>query len=189
MPEETYMDNGVQIVCEEPLFEGFVNVLKRTMNVEGQEVSRTVISLRKPAVMVVAIDTEGNLLFVNELAAPKAAFVNTLVKGAQDEGKSPVEVAHAELTEEIGYVGDAHHVLCEFDDRPTHLDTTTTVVVVSGCQPSRRVGGDEEEGTIDLRRKPLAEVLQDPLSTFRCARSVAALFEIKVQMEAGLTII
>lgn len=178
--------DSVQIIEDETLYKGFIKVTKRHLDVNGQKVSRTVGSFKKDAVMVIAIDTQGNLIFNHELAGPKVGFINTLVKGAKDEGRSDAQVAVSELTEEVGYKAAAIQVLCRFDDRPTHLTTVTTVVLATGCTPTNKQGGDEEEGTIHLRRKPLAEVLLDPLSTFSCARCVAALFELKAQMENGL---
>ena len=182
------MKNPVQILKDTPLFKGKIaSVFKRTMAINGAEVNRTVISLNKDAVMVIALDNQENLIFVHELAAPKGRFINTLIKGAHDAGLSAAEVARKELAEEAGYEPSLAKILCVLDDRPTHLDTTTTVVVLSGCFPLKEPPkGDEEAGTLKVQKVPLANVLKNPLAYFKCARTAAALFEFKRQLNLPL---
>ena len=164
---------------DEILFENkILTVTKRTATLNGNTVARTVIDM-PDAVMVIAVDKQQNVHFLEEYMAPREAFLATFVKGAVAEDATPAQAAARELAEELALKAEETTPLMCVDDRPSHLTTRTHIFLATGCTPlDTPQNGDEEQGTLRHKTLPLATLKAQRNTLFTCARCRAALAEL-----------
>jgi ADP-ribose diphosphatase len=127
-----------------------------------------------PAVMVVPVDGDGNVLLIREYCAGFHAVQLTLVKGAALPDESLEDAANRELKEEAGVGARCIRFVKRLDLAPGHMGFTINVLLATDLYPER-LPADEPE-LPEVERWPVArldELLADP--TFREARAIAAL--------------
>jgi ADP-ribose diphosphatase len=135
-----------------------------------------------PAVMVVPITEDGNILLIREYAAGFHEMQLTLVKGAVESGESLEEAANREMKEEVGFGAERIRFMKKLNLAPGHMGFTINVFLAEGLYPER-LPGDEPEPP---------EVVPWPLSRldeliggddFREARAIAALYLVRQHFE------
>ena len=162
------------------------NPIMQVVSRETPYGNRTVIDM-PPAVMVVAIDDDQNVHFLEEYMAPRNGFKPTFAKGAIDPGESPGEAARRELEEELGLKSDHMELVLQVENQPSHSTARTYIFVAKRCHRLRNpVQGDETAGSIRHLTKPLEELAAMRASYFSCARCRAAMAELIVQFYVKL---
>ena len=129
---------------------------------------------RLPAVMVLAVDGDDNLLMVREYAVGSERYELGCVKGLIDAGETPEQAALRELQEEIGMGARRLEPLRMFYVNPSHMFGPMYAFVARDLYPSV-LKGDEPE-PLEIVRVPLArldELIDD--DQFGDARTLAAL--------------
>ena len=127
-----------------------------------------------PAVMVVAVNDNAELLLIREYAAGFHEMQLTLVKGAADPGESLEDAADRELKEEVGFGAGSLRFIKKLNLAPGHMGFTINVFLATDLYPEK-LPADEPEPP-ELVLWPLAEL--DALiasDEFREARAIAAL--------------
>jgi len=139
-----------------------------------------------PAVMVVAVNAQDELLLIREYAAGFHELQLTLVKGAAEAGESLEEAADRELKEEAGFGARRITFVKKLNLAPGHMGFTINVLLAEDLYPER-LPADEPEPP-ELVTWPLARL--DELITgdeFREARAIAALYLVRHHLEARRT--
>ncbi len=128
----------------------------------------------RPAVMVVAVNGDGELVLIREYCAGFHEMQLTLVKGAAEGRESLEEAANRELMEEAGFGARSMRFIKRLNLAPGHMGFTINVLLATDLYPAR-LPADEPEPP---------EVVTWPLSRFdelihgdefREARAIAAL--------------
>jgi len=128
----------------------------------------------KPAVMVVAVNADNELLLIREYCAGFHEMQLTLVKGAAEGQESLEEAANRELKEEIGMGARDIRFVKRVSLAPGHMGFSINVLLATDLYPER-LPGDEPEPP-EVVPWPLARL--DELihgEEFREARAIAAL--------------
>ena len=128
----------------------------------------------RPAVIVVAVNEQDELLLIREYAAGFHERQLSLPKGAAEAGETLLESANRELQEEVGFGARRCVWLKELTLAPGHMGFTIHVVLATDLYP-QRLPGDEPE-PIEVVRWPLAQLDELFVSDEFCeARAIAAL--------------
>ena len=127
-----------------------------------------------PAVIVVAVNADRELMLIREYAAGFHEIQLTLPKGAADRGETLVQAADRELKEEIGFGARRIRELKHLNLAPGHMGFTIHAMLAEDLYPER-LPGDEPE-PIELVPWPLARFDELLASDSFCeARAIAAL--------------
>ncbi len=112
--------------------------------------------VRPDAVVVVAEDQEG-VYFVKQYRWPAREFMLELPAGKVEEDMSPLETAHKELQEEIGYDASRMFFLGEFYASPGYSTEKIHAYHATGLIRSKLAGDDDEQ--IEIVKMSLVEAL------------------------------
>ena len=123
----------------------------------GLKAVREVVEHR-PAVVVVPIDAEGNLLLVRQFRYPVGRDVLEAPAGTVEEGEAPEECAARELQEEIGFASGDLRELGGFWSSPGFTDEYMYAYVARELAPSRLEGDPDED--IEVERLSVPEVMR-----------------------------
>ncbi|MFU8814988.1 MAG: ADP compounds hydrolase NudE [Pseudomonadales bacterium] len=127
-----------------------------------------------PAVIVVAVNADNELLLIREYCAGFHEVQLTLVKGAAEGQESLEEAANRELKEEVGMGARNIRFLKRLSLAPGHMGFTINVLLATDLYPAR-LPADEPEPP-EVVPWPVAHL--DELihgEEFREARAIAAL--------------
>ncbi|MDP6377960.1 MAG: ADP compounds hydrolase NudE [Pseudomonadales bacterium] len=127
-----------------------------------------------PAVIVVAVNEQRELMLIREYAAGFHEIQLTLPKGAAERGETLAEAANRELKEEIGYGAQRISELKHLNLAPGHMGFTIHAMLAQDLY-AQRLPGDEPVPP-ELVTWPLArfdELLAS--DSFWEARAIAAL--------------
>jgi ADP-ribose diphosphatase len=128
----------------------------------------------RPAVIVVAVNADRELMLIREYCAGFHEMQLTLVKGAAEGTESLEEAANRELKEEIGMGARDIRFVKRVNLAPGHMGFSINVLLATDLYPER-LPGDEPEPP-EVVPWPLARL--DELihgDEFREARAIAAL--------------
>jgi ADP-ribose diphosphatase len=137
---------------------------------------------QRPAVFVVAINDENELILIKEYLVGVDHYELGLVKGLMDEGEFPIEAANRELMEEAGFGASDLKEICTMSVSPGYLASRFTVVLARGLY-RKRLPGDEPE-PLEVVKWPLKKI--DELinrDDVTDARTIAALLRISKTYE------
>ncbi|MDX1592618.1 MAG: ADP compounds hydrolase NudE [Gammaproteobacteria bacterium] len=135
------------------------------------------------AVIVAAVDADGQVLLVREYAAGLERYELGLPKGLIEAGETPERAALRELREETGHGARRLEALQMLTLAPAYMKHGTRLVLAMELYPDP-LDGDEPEPP-ELVRWPLArlpELAERPDVTE--ARTLAALFLIREKLNA-----
>jgi ADP-ribose diphosphatase len=127
-----------------------------------------------PAVIVVAVNQDNELMLIREYCAGFHEMQLTLVKGAANVDESLEEAANRELKEEIGMGARSMKFVKNVTVAPGHMGFTINVMLATDLYPERLAANEPE--LPELVTWPLARL--DELlagNEFREARAIAAL--------------
>lgn len=126
------------------------------------------------SVMALAIDND-ELLMVKEYAMGTAQYELGFVKGGMDPNETPIESAHRELQEEIGFGAKNWVLLRSIKMNPQIMDYRMHIVLGTDLYPSQ-LEGDEPE-PLEIVRVPLSKLDELIAQTdFNEARNLVALY-------------
>ena len=141
------------------IYEGRILSLRRDM-VElenGSTAAREVVD-HSGGVAVLALDENGNILFVSQFRYPFGAVLLELPAGKLEKGENPAECGMRELGEECGCAADLFQPLakmyptCAYDTEIIHIFYAT------GLRPTRQHLDEDEFLTV--RRIPVEKAVQ-----------------------------
>jgi len=172
MPQKpTILDH--ELVAESRLF-GIERLQLRFSNGE-ERVYERLRTPRIPAVLVVAVKDNGNVLLIREYACGTHDYQLALPKGAMDGQETMFEAANRELMEEAGHGARQLTELKTLSMSPGYMGHMIHVVMAEDLY-EKSLPGDEPEA-IEVIEHPLEDI--DSLlaaEDFTEARSLAALY-------------
>ena len=172
MPQKpTILDH--QLVAESRLF-GIERLQLRFANGE-ERVYERLRTPRIPAVLVVAIKDNGNVLLIREYACGTHSYQLALPKGAMDGQETVFEAANRELMEEAGHGAHRFTQLKAPSLSPGYMGHMIHIVMAEDLY-EKSLPGDEPE-PLEVIEHPLEDI--DSLlaaDDFTEARSLAALY-------------
>lgn len=130
------------------------------------------------AVMVIAVDSEQNILLIREYAAGVEKYELALPKGLVEPEEGVLEAANRELKEEVGLGANRLTELKKISLAPGYLSHTMSVILAEDLY-EEKLEGDEPE-PIEVVPYPLSQI--DALiqqDDFTEARSIAALYMVR----------
>jgi ADP-ribose diphosphatase len=135
----------------------------------------------RPAVMVVPLDANDDVLLIREYAAGFHENQLTLPKGAAETGETLEQAADRELKEEIGYGARRIEWLKALNLSPGHMGFTINVLLARDLYPAR-LPADEPEPP-EVVPWPLARLDELVWRTdFAEARALAALLLLQLHL-------
>ncbi len=130
------------------------------------------------AVMVIAVDSEQNILLIREYAAGVEKYELALPKGLVEPEEDVLEAANRELKEEVGLGAKRLTELKKISLAPGYLSHTMSVILAEDLY-EEKLEGDEPE-PIEVIPYPMSQI--DALiqqDDFTEARSIAALYMVR----------
>ena len=127
-----------------------------------------------PAVVIVPIDADGNVLLVRQYRYAAKQFLLEAPAGIVEDGESPDACAQRELAEEVGFASRNLRALGGFWSSPGFCDEFMYVYLAKDLVPHSLKPDDDEN--IQVEKLPLSRVQQYiRLGEIQDAKSVAAL--------------
>jgi ADP-ribose diphosphatase len=131
-----------------PLFQGAIFSVERR---EGRDVV-----VHGPAVAVVAVDRDEQVVLVRQPRVPAGGSVLELPAGGVEDGESPLATARRELAEETGLQGGEWVEAAAFFTSPGYSDEKMHLFIATGLEQGEASPEGSEE--IELVRVPIGEV-------------------------------
>lgn len=117
----------------------------------GQEIDYLLVDTKNDYVTVIAENSDGEVLIINEYSYPVSEVLTQFPEGVCDKNEKPEETALRELREETGFLATKLTVL----GSNLHLHRRNTrrnfVVLAQDLQVSESGGGEPEESDITLQ--------------------------------------
>ncbi|MFT5708071.1 MAG: ADP-ribose diphosphatase [Oceanospirillaceae bacterium] len=130
------------------------------------------------AVMMIAIDSDNNLLLVREYAGGIEDYTLSLPKGAVDDGETIFQAADRELKEEVGFGANRIDFLKEMTTAPNYMGHKLQAVIARDLYPCK-LEGDEPE-PLEVIKWPLSDIDNLALNPeFTEGRAIAGLYMAK----------
>ncbi|MGB1236614.1 MAG: ADP compounds hydrolase NudE [Pseudomonadales bacterium] len=127
------------------------------------------------AVMIVPVDSEGNLLLIREYAGGIDDYTLSLPKGAVDQGEDFLQAADRELKEEVGFGARQLDFLKEMTTAPNYMGHKLQAIIARDLYPCS-LPGDEPE-PLEVVKWPLQDIDNLALHPeFTEGRAIAALY-------------
>ena len=129
----------------ETIYEGKVFDLRRerVRMPNGRETTLDIIQ-HPPAVTLVPVDENGDILFVRQYRHPAAVELLELPAGVMEEGESPQICAGREIREETGMSAGSLQLLGEFHQVPGYSTEYMYIYLARDLKPAP-LPGDEDE--------------------------------------------
>ena len=146
-----------ETIHSELLFEGRVFTLRSDqVRLPDGQVTRLDIVVHGGAVVLVPVDTEGNIWFVRQYRHAAEVTLVELPAGALEPGEDVLECAQRELREEIGMSAALFQKLGTFYLAPGYSTEQLHIFLAQGLSPDP-LPGDVDE-FLSVEKIPVAEV-------------------------------
>ena len=143
----------------------------------GRTARREVVE-HQPSVVIVPIDSNGDLVLVRQFRYPVGETLLEAPAGNVEEGEEPKDCAQRELQEEIGYRAESLERLGAFWMSPGFCTEMMYAFVARGLSPSALDPDDDEN--IEVVRRPLSEArAMIERGEIRDAKTIAALLMMR----------
>jgi len=147
----------------------------------GREASREVVE-HAPAVAVVALDRDQNVLLVRQYRYPVQKEVLEIPAGLVEAGEEPLAAAQRELAEETGRRARHWQLLFSIYSSPGFTDEQLHLFLAQDLEPAGGQHLDEDE-FIKVAKVPLAQIPEMIRRGEICdAKSVAGLLGIRLSV-------
>lgn len=146
-------------LSSEMIYQGRILNLRRDQ-VElpgGRQGIREVVE-HAPAVAVVALDGQGQVLLVRQYRKPVEGFLAEIPAGLIDPGEEPLEAARRELAEETGYRARDWSFICSCFSAPGFTNEKLHFFLATGLEAGE-TDPDEDEN-IEVFWMPLTDAFQ-----------------------------
>lgn len=132
-------------IATETIYEGKVFDVRRdrVQMPNGREVVLDIID-HPPAVTLVPVDDQGNILFVRQYRHSAGGEILELPAGVKEEGETPLECAEREIREETGMSAANLQAIGEFHQVPGYSTEYMYVFLARDLQPNPLPGDDDE---------------------------------------------
>lgn len=162
-----------QIVAQSRLFK--VEELSLEFANGEQRVYERLVSQGLGAVMVVAINEQGEVVLIKEYAGGMHDYVLALPKGLVEAGENLLVAANRELMEETGFGARQLEPLTQLSLAPNYMGHKMQVVLARDLYPCKLEGDEPEPLEVHFHSlKKVSELLGR--DDFHEGRSIAALF-------------
>ncbi len=139
----------------------------------GRETKREIVE-HSDCVAIVAIDTDGNVLLVEQFRKPVEKELLEIPAGGIDPGEDPVTTVRREMQEETGYLPRKVERLGGFYSAPGYCSEYLHLYLATDLTPSQLYAEDTE--SIKLVRVPISQIPALITSGSICdAKSIAGL--------------
>jgi ADP-ribose pyrophosphatase len=172
-------------IHSERVFQGrrFGVRVERVRLPDGTESTREIVDSPN-AVVIVAVDGDGNVLFVRQYRKAPEVELLELPAGVIDPGETPQEAAQRELREETGYAGGTLLELGSFYAAPGGLTELLYAYLATGLVEDP-LPPDEDE-RIELERMTFAVALVEAYAgRFHDAKTLASLLLAQPHLSRG----
>ena len=172
-------------VSGEVVFEGrVVGVRVDTASLPGGAIARREVVEHPPSVVVVPIDSNGDMVMVRQFRYPVGETLVEAPAGSVEDGELPEQSAQRELQEEIGYRAESLERLGSFWMSPGYCTELMHAFVARGLSPSALDPDDDEN--IEVVRRPLSEARAlIERGEVRDAKTIAALLMLASAAQPG----
>ncbi len=157
------MSASYPVVASRPVHRGRLLGLRvDTVRMSDGSLAEREVVTHPGAVVVVALDDDGNVVLVNQYRHAVGQRLDELPAGLLDMAdESAVEAARRELAEEAGLAAGEWQVLVDLHPSPGFCDEAVRVFLARHLRPSSADGfePEHEELTLSCRRVPLAEAV------------------------------
>jgi 8-oxo-dGTP pyrophosphatase MutT (NUDIX family) len=179
-------------VSTESIFTGRVISLRTDeVRMSDGSISRREVVEHPGAVAVVALDDDDRVVLVNQYRHPVGQRLDELPAGLLDvDGEPPLAAAKRELFEEAGLTAREWFDLLVLHTSPGMTNEKITIYLARGLEVSQtRFEAENEELTMTVSRRPLAEAVADALAgRITNAAAVAGLLAASVVRAADLRV-
>lgn len=154
-----------EVLDSEAVYEGRVIGLRRdTVAMPGGGSSVREVVRHPGAVVVVALDDDGQVVLLRQYRHPVGRHLWELPAGLRDaDGEPPLETAKRELAEEAELAAERWSLLTTTYSTPGFCDEMVFVYLAEGLAPVARPDGfvvEHEELDMTVERVPLADAVQ-----------------------------
>ncbi|CDZ94883.1 ADP compounds hydrolase NudE [Pseudomonas saudiphocaensis] len=130
------------------------------------------------AVMIVALDADGQALLIEEYCGGTDTYELSLPKGLIEPGENVLDAANRELKEEAGFGAHQLELLAELSLSPGYMSQKIQVVLARDLYPERLPGDEPEPMRVDrVDLRELSNLIQNP--QFSEGRALAALYLVR----------
>lgn len=144
------------------------------LTADGRETSREIVE-HSDCVAIVAIDSNNNVLLVNQFRKPIEKELLEIPAGGIEPGEDPVATVRRELQEETGYLPRKVKRLGDFYSAPGYCTEYLYLYLATDLTPSQLRA--EDTASIRLVRVPISQISSLIASGSICdAKSIAGLF-------------
>ena len=163
-----------QLSSEQVFDGGLVQVRVDTVLLpNGRKATREVVD-HQPAVVVVPVDVDGNVVLVRQYRYPVATELLEAPAGLVEDGEAPRDCAQRELQEEIGYRAGSLESLGQFWTSPGFCTELMYVYMGKELEPSALEPDlDENIETVMVPLSAVSGLIQQ--GEIRDAKTIAAL--------------